>query len=119
MSARAIVSGTLHRAPEIREARTGVQYILCSIREPRAGETRWWTCFAFGALAAEFDRLKAGEPIAVSGEFDCKVYTPNDGEGPRLNWTIKADAVLTARPRPKLDRKAQPRLASEFVEAQI
>jgi hypothetical protein len=43
--------------------------------------------------------MKVGEPIAVSGEFDCELYTPVGGE-PRLSWKITADVVLSAKAKP-------------------
>ena len=45
--------------------------------------------------------MKVGEPIAVSGEINAELWTPEDGSEPRLSWKITADAVLTARRRGK------------------
>jgi hypothetical protein len=41
--------------------------------------------------------MNIGEPIAVSGEINAELWTPEDGSEPRLSWKITADAVLTAR----------------------
>jgi hypothetical protein len=45
--------------------------------------------------------LAVGEPIAVSGEFDCELWTPEGGGESRLSWKIRADAVLSAKAKPK------------------
>ena len=49
----------------------------------------------------EILRLCVGEPIAVSGEFDCALWTPEGGGESRLSWKITADAVLSAKAKPK------------------
>jgi len=41
----------------------------------------------------------------VAGEFECGLYSPAGAET-RLSWTIRADAILSARPKPK---KAKPK----------
>ena len=45
--------------------------------------------------------MKVGEPIAVSGEFSAELWTPEGGGEPRLSWKITADAVLSAKAKPK------------------
>lgn len=101
MSARSIASGALHRAPETRTSKSGKPYVLATVLERHGEATRWWRCFIFDEAAIqEITLLSAGDPIALSGEFDCETYAPAGAES-RLSWTIRADAVLGARAKPK------------------
>jgi Single-strand binding protein family len=98
---RAIVSGALHRAVEIRTAKSGNPFATFTIREAINGAARWWRAVAFDeATITALRELDAGAPIACAGEIDCELWTPEDGRDPRLNWKITADTLLTAR-RPK------------------
>jgi single-stranded DNA-binding protein len=97
---RAIVSGTLHKAAEERTSKAGNPFATFTIRENVNGSTRWWRVVAFNESVIEaLKELAVGEPIAVSGEFDCELYAPPGGES-RLSWKITADSILSAR-RPK------------------
>ena len=40
--------------------------------------------------------MAAGDAIAVAGEIDAEIYAP-EGSPPRISWSIRADAVLTAQ----------------------
>jgi hypothetical protein len=73
-----------------------------TIRENVNGATRWWSVVAFDeASIAAVLSMKVGEPIAVSGEFSAELWTPEGGGEPRLSWKITADAVLSAKAKPK------------------
>lgn len=101
MSDRAIVAGVLFRAPVEKISKAGRPYILATIRSGNGEAVRWWKVFVFSESAIEeMQRLEDGEPVTVSGEFDCSLYSPAGAET-RLSWTIRADAILTARPKPK------------------
>ena len=102
MSARAIVSGALHKSAEERTSKNGNPFATFTIRESLNGATRWWQAIAFDeASIAAVLSLKVGEPIAVSGEFSAELWTPEGGGEPRLSWKITADAVLSAKAKPK------------------
>jgi hypothetical protein len=101
MSARANVAGVLFRAPAKKTSKAGKPYVIATIREGASDTTRWWRCFAFSDSFV--DEIADGEAIAVSGELGAELYTP-EGGGSRVSWSIKADAVLTAR-RPKKEPK--------------
>ena len=102
MSARAIVSGALHKAAEERTSKAGNQFATFTIRENVNGSTRWWRVVAFNESVIEaLKELAVGEPIAVSGEFDCELWTPEGGGESRLSWKITADAVLSVKAKPK------------------
>jgi single-stranded DNA-binding protein len=98
MSARALVNGALHKAAEGRTSKAGTRFSTFTLREKVNGSTRWWSVVAFDeASIAAVLSMKVGEPIAVSGEINAELWTPEDGSEPRLSWKITADAVLTAR----------------------
>jgi hypothetical protein len=112
MSARAIVSGVLFKAPASKISKAGKSYVVATVREGSGEATRWWKVFVFSESAiADILQLNDGELIAIAGEFDCELYTPPGGES-RLSWKIMADAVLSARAKPKL--KAQKTAAGAF-----
>jgi hypothetical protein len=101
MTARAIVSGALHKAAAERTSKAGKQFATLTIRENVNGLTRWWQAIVFNESAIEaLKDLAVGDPIAVAGEIDCELYAPPGGES-RLSWKITADAVLSAKAKPK------------------
>ena len=102
MSARALVNGALHKAAEGRTSKAGTRFSTCTLREKVNGSTRWWSVVAFDeASIAAVLSMKVGEPIAVSGEFSAELWTPEGGGEPHLSWKITADAVLSAKAKPK------------------
>jgi single-stranded DNA-binding protein len=102
MSARAIVSGALHKAAEERTSKAGKPFATLTIRENVNGSTRWWKGIAFDEEAiAVLKELSAGAPIAVAGEIDAEIWTPEDGSSPSMSWKLTVDAVLSARRRGK------------------
>jgi hypothetical protein len=101
MSDRAIVMGVLFKAPVEKTSKAGKPYLLATIRSGSGEVVRWWKAFVFSESAIEeIKRLEDGDPIAVAGEFDCQTYAPAGAES-RLNWTIRPDAVLSARAKPR------------------
>jgi hypothetical protein len=97
MSARAIVTGALHKAAEIRTSKNQNQFAVFTLRENVNGTTRWWQGIAFAETVIEtLKAMAVGEPVSVAGELSAELYAPNGGE-PRVNLRVTADAVLTAR----------------------
>jgi len=101
MTDRAIVSGVLFRAPATKTSKAGKPFVLATIRSGSGENARWWKAFVFSESAIEeISQLGDGAPIAVSGEFDCELYSAAGGES-RLSWRITADAILSAKPKPR------------------
>src|ERR1700722_4371497 len=74
---------------------------IAPIREGTGERVRWWQAFVFNEFSIEeVLRLGDGDPIAVSGEFDCELCPPPGGES-RVSWKITAYAVLSAKATPK------------------
>jgi hypothetical protein len=87
---------------------------MASVRDGNGPDAKWWTIFAFAEAAIEaLEALTVGEAFAASGTFDATVWAP-EGREPRVNLTLTADALLSAR-KPKVKsegKKRQPRAAS-------
>ena len=97
MSARAIVSGVLLKAPIEKASKAGNPFATFTIRESLNGATRWWQAIAFGETAIEvLKEISVGEPIAVAGEITAEIYAPAGSES-RINWRITVDGILSAR----------------------
>ena len=79
---------------EGRQERQTVRHL----EHPRTGvePARWWSTILFGDAVPDVLRLSVGDPIALAGNVEAEVYTPEGGE-PRVSWKFTADAVLTAR----------------------
>jgi hypothetical protein len=104
MSARAVVSGAVFRAPTQKTTKTGAPFAFATIRSGTGETVRWWKVIAFSESGvAEIMQLGAGQPIAVCRRAE--VYAPN-GASPRISWKILADSVITAKRPPKEPRKA-------------
>jgi hypothetical protein len=101
MTARALVSGVIFKAPVEKTSKAGNAYVTATIRDGKGDAARWWKALVFGDDAmAEVLRLGDGDPLAIAGEFDCQAYNTDAGED-RLSWSIMVDAVLSARAKPK------------------
>lgn len=99
---RAIVSGALHKSAEERTSKAGNPFSTFTVTEKFNGATRWWKGVAFNEeVISALKDLSAGSPVALAGEIDCELWTPEDGREPRLSWKITADAVLSAKAKPK------------------
>jgi single-stranded DNA-binding protein len=97
MSLRAILSGAVGKAAELRTSKNGNSFATLSIRENVNGATRWWQAIAFSESAIEvLKEMSVGEPIAAAGEITAEIYAPAGSEG-RINWRVTIDAVLSAR----------------------
>lgn len=93
MSARLLLSGHL-TAPITRRNRRddGRLFGVATVADEAQGELRTWIVFVNRVEIIErFERLKCGEPVAISGPFTVKL----DGE--RIIHRLTADAVVGAR----------------------
>jgi single-stranded DNA-binding protein len=113
MSARAVLSGAVGKAAELRTSKNGNPFATLSIRENVNGATRWWQAIAFSESAIEvLKEISVGEPIAVAGEITAEIYAPAGSES-RINWRITVDAVLSARKPPKAKPESKSRKPKE------
>jgi single-stranded DNA-binding protein len=105
MTALALITGVLFRAPEQRTSKLGKPFVTATIRAKDGETTLWWKVVAFSESAqAELMRLVDGDSLAVQGSFRAELYQPEGGE-PKVSPSIIADHVLSLRQPPR-ERKA-------------
>jgi hypothetical protein len=112
MTARVLINGVLDKAPTRLTSKAGKPYLRASVKDGNGPDAKWWTVFVFSETAAEtLELLSVGEPIAASGPFEAKVWAP-EGREPRVNLTLTADAILSAR-KPKAKTEGASRKPKE------
>jgi single-stranded DNA-binding protein len=101
MTAFALISGALFRAPELKTAKTGKPYATASLRVTADNATDYWSVLAFSESAqAELMRLGEGDKVSLQGSLKLEVYTSRDGES-KISRTLFADHVLALRQPPR------------------
>jgi single-stranded DNA-binding protein len=106
MTAFAIVTGSLFKAPEQRTSKAGRPYVTATLRIKDAEASQWWRVTAFSESAqAELMRLDEGDSCCVQGAFKAELYPP-EGTPPKVSLSIIADHVLALRQPPR-ERKAK------------
>lgn len=96
MTVRAILAGAIAKPPVSKIDKSGKPFAVLNIRETGVEPARWWSAILFGDGVPDVLRLNVGDPVALAGNVDAEVYTPEGGEA-RVSWRFTADAVLTAR----------------------
>jgi hypothetical protein len=110
MSAFAIVTGALYRAPEQRTSKAGKPFVTATIRAKDGETTLWWKVVAFSDSAqAELMRLVDGDAVSIQGAFRAELYHP-EGSEPKVSLSLVADNVLPLR-KPAASRSAKERKA--------
>jgi len=99
MTATALVSGKLAKAPERKVSKSsGKLYGVANVRVGAGDAVTWWRVMVFDA--DEVDRLmelSAGETVSASGSFNAETYVSKKDGGVKIGFTLLADAVLTPR----------------------
>lgn len=97
MSAHVLLNVVLEKPPVRLTSKAGKQYLRASARDGKGPDAKWWTVFVFSETAVEaLEALTVGEAFAATGTFDATVWAP-EGREPRVNLTMTADAILSAR----------------------
>ena len=97
MTARALVTGTLFRAPERKVSRGGKPYVSATIRVREGDASQFWRVTIFSESAGEeMMSLQDGDAVSAQGAMCAELYRPDDGE-PRLSLSLVADRVLALR----------------------
>jgi single-stranded DNA-binding protein len=108
MTAFAIVTGALFRAPERRVSKSGKPFVTATIRV-KDGEVQWWKIVAFSeGVQTELMRLGDGDALSVQASFKAALYRPDVGEL-KVSLSIIADHVLALRQPPKVRRAPKER----------
>jgi single-stranded DNA-binding protein len=108
MTAFAIVTGSLFKAPEQRISKTGRPYVTATIRAKDGEASQWWRVTAFSESAqVELMRLGEGDACTVQGAFKCELYQLEGGGETRVSLSIIADHVLALRQPPRERKKKE------------
>jgi hypothetical protein len=100
MTAHALLNVVLVKRPVRKTSKAGKPYLMASARDGKGPEAKWWTIFAFAEAAIEaLEVLVEGETFAATGIFEATIWAP-EGREPRVNLTLNADVILSAR-KPK------------------
>jgi|HubBroStandDraft_5_1064220.scaffolds.fasta_scaffold220222_2 hypothetical protein len=101
MTSRVLIDAVLDRPPVRLTSKAGKRYLRASARDGKGPDAKWWTVFVFGETAIEaLEALTVGEAFAASGPFEANIWA-TEGREPRINLSMNADAILSARkPKP-------------------
>jgi hypothetical protein len=111
MTARLLIDAVLDKPPVRLTSKAGKPYLRASARDGKGPDAKWWTIFVFSETAIEaLEALTVGEAFAATGTFEASVWAP-EGREPRVNLTMNADAILSAR-KPKPAKPARQSEAS-------
>jgi single-stranded DNA-binding protein len=104
MSAFALVSGQLFKAPEQRTSKAGKPFVTATIRAKDGDDSKWWHVTAFSETAQpELMRLGDGDAVSVQGPLKVETYE-KDG-ATKVSLSVVAGQVLALRQPPR-ERKA-------------
>jgi hypothetical protein len=93
-------------------SKAGKAYVRASARDGKGPDAKYWTVFVFSETAIEaLESITVGEAFAASGPFEATIWAP-EGREPRVNLTLTADAILTAR-KPKAKTEGSSRKPKE------
>ena len=102
MTIRALVTGTLTKAPATKASATGTEFTTASIRTTQKAcdgstETLFVSVIAFSDQARQtLAALEVGDDVAMGGALTIGVWTANDGAArPQIN--LIADTVATTK----------------------
>jgi single-stranded DNA-binding protein len=103
----ALVTGTLFKAAEQRQSKTGRPFVVATIKVKDREDWQWWRLTAFSESAqSELLRLAEGDALSAQGHLTAGLFTKDSGET-KITFSIVADHVLALRQPPK-ERKPKP-----------
>jgi single-stranded DNA-binding protein len=110
MTAFALISGSLFKAPERKVSKNGNAFATATVKM-RADDNRteFWRLVTFSESAVEeLMRLNEGDNLSAQGQMKAELYQP-EGKEPRISLSIIADTVQPLRAQ----RKRQPQEGDE------
>jgi single-stranded DNA-binding protein len=111
MTAFALVTGVIFRAPLQKTSKAGKPYTTCTVKagadDNASGD--FWNVLIFSESAQlEMLRLEIGDAVSIRGKLKIEIFE-KDGQA-RISRSIFADAALGLRPAP---RTPKPKAAKE------
>jgi hypothetical protein len=106
MSAHALVTGALFKAPEQRTSKAGRQFAVATLKVRDGEAMQFWRVIVFSeSTQAELMRLSEGDAVSAQGAMKAELYRPEGGD-PKLSLSIVADHILALKQPPR-ERKAK------------
>lgn len=98
MTAYALISGALFKAPEAKTSRNGKSFATATVKtRSDDNKSEFWRLVAFNEnVINELMRLGEGDTVSVQGPFKAELYHP-EGSEPRVSMSIVADSVQPLR----------------------
>jgi single-stranded DNA-binding protein len=118
MSAFALVTGVIFRAPVQKISKAGKPFTNCTIRagSDDSGGGDFWSIICFSESAgAELLRLAIGERVAVQGSMKVELYSAASDGKTKISRTVFVDHVMPLRQPPK-ERKPKKSAADAPLE---
>ena len=120
MTAFALVTGTIFRAPVQKTSKAGKPFTTCSVRagSDDSGGGDFWSVMCFSESAQlELLRLEVGDAVSVRGKLKIETYE-KDGQT-RVSRSIFADAALGLRPAPREKKPKAPPAGSKAADGNV
>jgi single-stranded DNA-binding protein len=106
MTAVALITGAIFKAPERRTSKAGKPFVVTTVRVVDGNNNDYWNILAFAEAAqADLMRLEFGDRLSAQGTLQVELYTGKDGQQ-RISRTLLTDHVLTLR-QPRSKRHAE------------
>jgi hypothetical protein len=115
LSAFALISGALFRAPERKTSKAGKDYVTATVKATAGNESEFWRVIVFSESAqGELMRLADGDKLSAQGSMKIELYRANDGSE-KISRTLMADGILALKPSPR-EKKPKPEHAAVRTE---
>lgn len=121
MTAYALITGVIFRAPLQKTAKSGKPFTTCTVKagSDESGAGDFWSILCFSESAQlELLRLEVGDAVSVRGKLKIETYAANDGTT-KISRTIFADAALGLRPAPRERKPKTPPVSSKAADALV
>lgn len=119
MSAFALVTGTIFRAPLQRTAKSGRPFTTCTVKvgSDDTASADFWNVLCFSDSGQlELLRLEIGDAVAARGKLKIETYVANDGST-KISRSLFADAAIGLRPAPRERKPKAPPAGSKAADA--
>ena len=118
MTAHALISGVLFRAPEQKTSKAGKLYVSATVKFKDGEALQFWRLTAVLETAqVELMRLSEGDALSAQGAMKAELYRPEGGEQ-RISLSMIADHVTALRQPTRIsgaDREKRPRASKPYA----
>jgi single-stranded DNA-binding protein len=118
MTAYALISGVIFRAPVQKISKAGKPFTTCTVKSGSddSGGGDFWNVLSFSESSQlELLRLEVGDAVSVRGKMKLEIFE-KDGQA-RISRSVFADAALGLRPAPRTQKPKAPPAGSKAADA--